>query len=146
MKHSKTFIQNDMIKCTYAFIDTDWAQAPTFQLIHAQPKVKLSGKHKALMMHAYSIQVKTKDAPTMNKFMRAIYGNKHLYMPYHMKQQFLKAVAQAIIQQNQLIAETFMIVLAGMSRNFMNKLQTTILAETPGTTEISDTHRTDKTG
>jgi hypothetical protein len=28
----------------------------------------------------------------------------------------------------------------------MNKLQTTILAETPGTTEISDTHRTDKTG
>jgi hypothetical protein len=43
-KHSKTFIKNDMIKHTETLINTDWAQAPPFQLIHVQLKVKLPAK------------------------------------------------------------------------------------------------------
>jgi hypothetical protein len=145
-KHSKTFVQNDMIQRTEALLEIDWAEVPPFQLIHAQPKVKLTGKNKALMTHAYSVQVKTKDAPAMNKFMRLIYGDEHLYMPYNMKRQFPKAVAQAIVKQNKLIAETYVIVLVGVSRDIMNELQAKILEETTGATAISDTHRTDKTG
>jgi hypothetical protein len=67
-------------------------------------------------------------------------------MPYNIKRQFPKAVAQAIIHQNQLITANYVIVLVGVSRKVMTNLHTTILTETPGTTAISDTHRTDQTG
>jgi hypothetical protein len=145
-KHSKNFVKKDMLKRTEALPNLDWTKVPPFQLIHAQPQVKLPGKHKAMRTHSYSVQVQTKDAPAMNKFLRALYSDAHLYMPYSMKRQFPKAVAQAIVKQNQLIADTFVIVLVGVSRDVMQELQTTILTETPGSIAISDTHRTDKTG
>jgi hypothetical protein len=78
--------------------------------------------------------------------MRSIYGNEHLYMPYNMKAQSPKAVAQAIVKQNQLITERYVIVLVGVSQDITNELKNKILQETIGATAISNTNRTDKMG
>ncbi len=42
--------------------------------------------------------------------------------PYNMKEQFPKAVAQAIVKQNPLITETYIIVLVGVSQDIINEL------------------------
>jgi hypothetical protein len=55
-KHSKEFVMNDMRDCCNAYPDVDWIHAPPFKLIHAQPKVKLPGKHQLLKTHAFSVQ------------------------------------------------------------------------------------------
>jgi hypothetical protein len=119
--------------------------APAFKIIHAQPRIKLSGKQQPIKTHAFSVQVQAKDATKMNQFLRKIYEDEHLYMPYSMKQKFPQAVAQAMLKQNKLIKETWVVVLVGVHRSIMPKLETTLLASM-GVISISNTNRTDKTG
>ena len=125
--------------------DLEWSYAPPFQLIHAQPRIKLTGKKNHIKTHAFSVQVLTENAATMNKFLQKIFEDEHLYMPYSMKKQFPKAVANASMQQNQLLKSTWVIVIVGIPRNVMPHLENDIL-ESSGVTGISDTNRTDKSG
>ena len=91
------------------------------------------------------MQVISKDASKMNKFLQKLYEDKPLYIPYNMKKQFPKAVATAITKQNQLIKETWVLVLIGIPRELMCELETTIL-HSKGVTGILSTNRTDTTG
>jgi hypothetical protein len=144
-KHSKAFVIQDIFERSEAVPDAQWAQAPPFQLIHSQPRVKFSGKTKSFKTHAYSIQVLAKDATSMNHFLQAIYEKEPLFMPYSMKRKFPQAVAKAILQQNQLMSDTFVVVITGISRDAMTSLKPTIM-ELPGTIAVSDTHKTDTSG
>ncbi len=63
----------------------EWSYAPPFQLIHAQPRIKLAGKKNPIKTHAFVVQVLTENAATMNKFLQKIFEDEHLYMPYSMK-------------------------------------------------------------
>jgi G:T-mismatch repair DNA endonuclease (very short patch repair protein) len=51
-KQSKAFIANDMLKRIKQLPDLEWAKVPQFHLIHATPKVKLSGYQKPLSTQA----------------------------------------------------------------------------------------------
>jgi hypothetical protein len=82
------------------FPDLEWARIPAFQLIHGQPRVKLSGKNKLLKTHTFSVQVLSKDALKMNQVLRQLYPDDKFYMPYTMTKKFPMAVAKAIVQQN----------------------------------------------
>ena len=144
-KHSKTFITQDMFKRCEPLSNLEWKHAPPFQLIQAQPRIKLSGKQKPLKTFAFSVQVLAKDAAKMNHFLRKLYEDEHLYIPYSMKQKFPQAVAKALLKQNKLINDTWVIVVVGITREIMKLLEPKIL-EFPGITAISDTQRTDKTG
>ena len=86
-----------------------------------------------------------KDATAMNQLLREIYSQDHLFLSYNMKKSAPKAIATAIVKQNKLIAETFVIVITGISRDIMPSLQVTLNEEIPGIRGISDTHRTDQT-
>jgi hypothetical protein len=114
-KHSQEYVIKDMYERSSLSPDVDWNHAPAFKLIHAQPKMKLSGKQKLLKTHAFSVQVKAQDASKMNQFLRNIYKDEHLYMPYTMKRKFPQAVAKAIMQQNKTIKDTWLIILAGVT-------------------------------
>jgi hypothetical protein len=81
----------------------------------------------------------------MNQFLRKIYEDEPLYMPYSMKKKFPQAVAKVIPQNNKLIKYTWVIVLVSITRAMMSLLKKTIL-KSKGVTGISDTNRTDKTG
>jgi hypothetical protein len=124
----------------------EWSSAPAFKLIHAQPKIKLPGKTKLLRTHAYSVQVKSKDASAMNLFLRTIYNDEPLYMPYSMNKKFPQAVAKAILKQNHLIADTYVIVIVGLSREVMAAIVHEELEDIHGFRGVSDTNKTDKTG
>jgi hypothetical protein len=117
---------------------------PEFKLIHSQPRIKLSGKKQPLKTHSFSVQVLAKDATTMNQFLRKIYAQEHLFMPYTMKKKFPQAVAKAIMKQNKLIQTTWVVVILGISRTMMPALEPIISRK--GVIGISDTNRTDKTG
>jgi hypothetical protein len=145
-KHSKNFVTKDMVARTKSVQGTEWSSAPSFKLIHAQPKLKLQGKTKLLRTHAYSVQVKSKDAPAMNLFLRTIYHNEPLYMPYSMNKKFPQAVAKAIVKQNRLIADTYVIVMIGVSREVMAAIAHEELEDIPGFLGVSDTNKTDKNG
>lgn len=81
-KHSKTFVTNDMCeRCDSSLSDIEWSNAPPFQLIHAQPKIKLPGKQKLLRTHAYSVQVKMQDASAMNFFFELSTTKNHCICP-----------------------------------------------------------------
>jgi hypothetical protein len=82
----------------------------------------------------------------MNRFLQAIYSKDHHYMPYTMKKNFPKAVAAAILAQNKLIKNTWVIVLVGIHRNVMPKIENNHIRASPGVTGISETNRTDQNG
>jgi hypothetical protein len=145
-KHSKAFVTNDMLERTELLTDLDWAKIPKFQLIHATPRVKLSGRQKPLHTQAYSVQILAKDSNNMNQALRQIYAQDHLYIPYNMKRSAPQAVAKAIITQNQLIADTYVIVLVGVTRDIMTALRPTLLQGIQSILAVSDTNRTDKNG
>jgi hypothetical protein len=81
----------------------------------------------------------------MSQFLRKLHEDAHLYIPYSMKKQFPTAVAKAILQQNQLIKDTWVIVVIGTSRDLMLLIEKNIHA-LAGVVGISDTNCTDKTG
>jgi hypothetical protein len=145
-KHSKAFVTNDMLERTELLPNLDWAKVPQFQLIHATPRVKLSGRQKPLHTQAYSVQILAKDSNNMNQALRQIFSQDHLYVPYNMKRSAPQAVAKAIIKQNQLIADTYVIVLVGVSRDIMTALKPTLLQGIQSIIAVSDTNRTDKNG
>jgi hypothetical protein len=145
-KHSKAFVTNDMLERTELLTDLDWAKLPPFQLIHATPRVKLSGRQKPLHTQAYSVQILAKDSTNMNQALRQIYAQDHLFIPYNMKRTAPQAVAKAIIKQNQLIADTYVVVLVGVSRDIMTALKPTLLQGIQSIIAVSDTNRTDKNG
>jgi hypothetical protein len=144
-KHSKEFVAKDIFERCSESPDVEWAHAPQFQLIHGQPRIKLAGKKNPVKTHAFSVQVLTKNASMMNKFLQKIYEDDHFYVPYSMKKQFPKAVATAILQQNKLLKDTWVIVVVGIHRAVMSHIENDIL-ESSGVTAISDTNRTDKSG
>jgi hypothetical protein len=80
----------------------------------------------------------------MNQFLRKIYELEHLFMPYTMKKKFPQAVARAILKQNKMIKDIWVVVLVGITRAMMPELEP--LIKRPGVIGISDTNRTDKTG
>jgi hypothetical protein len=143
-KHSRDYVLKDIHDRCNRFDDVKWSQAPAFKVIHAQPKIKLSGKKQPLKTHAFSVQVQSKDAPAMNQFLRTIYEDEHLYVPYSMKKKYPQAVARAIQKQNKCLNNTWVIVLIGVTREMMPRL--TSLSATKGVIGISDTNRTDKQG
>jgi hypothetical protein len=144
-KHSKEHVINDMFERTKINSSVDWASAPPFHLIHAQPKVKIAGKQHPLRTHAYSVQqVKSQDAVKMNKFLWSLYDQDPLYMPYSMKKKLPKVVAKAILQQNHLIANLFVVVLIGISREVMAVLKDTLKRDVQGFLGVSDTNQTDQ--
>jgi hypothetical protein len=145
-KHSKEYVTNDMFERAALNTNVDWASAPPFHLIHAQPKIKIAGKPHPLRTHAYSVQVKTQDAAKMNKFLRMLYDQDPLYMPYSMKKKLPKVVAKAILQQNHLIANLFVIVLIGISRDVMTALKDNLNRDVQGFIGVSDTNQTDQRG
>jgi hypothetical protein len=144
-KHSKEFVANDIFERCTETEDVYWTHAPEFKLIHSQPKITLTGRKNPLKTHAFSVQVRAKEASKMNKFLQKIYEEDHNYIPYTMKKSFPKAVAAGILAQNKLIKNTWVIVLIGIPRNVMRELVNNIL-ESSGVTGISETNRTDKTG
>ena len=147
-KHSKECVKQDMHeRCVRLnrLKGIDLRHAPPFQLIHAQPKVNLPGRKSPIKTHAFSVQVLATDATKMNKFLQNVYEDDPLYMPYTMKRHFPKAVAAAIMRQNQLIKDTWVIVLVGIPRDIMPALENTLL-ESPGVIGISSTTRTEQTG
>jgi hypothetical protein len=143
-KHSKTYVIQDIFERSEAATDTQWKNAPPYQLIHSQPRVRLSGG-KTFQTHAFSIQVRAKDATRMTHFLQAIYATEPLFMPYSMKRKFPQAVAKAIVQQNRLISETYVVVVVGITRDVMTSIKPSVM-EIPGTTSVSDTNRTDSKG
>lgn len=145
-KHSKSYVINDMVERADLLTDIAWTNVPQFKLIHATPRVKLSGRQKALNTQAYSVQVLAKDAPKMNKMLRKIYEQDHLYIPYNMKRSSPQIVAKAIIHQNQLIADSYVIVIVGVSRDLMTQLKPTLFQSIQSIRCVSDTNRTDKQG
>jgi hypothetical protein len=145
-KHSKAFVINDMVERTDLIPDLDWAKVPKFKLIHATPRVKLPGRQKPLHSQAYSVQILTKDTKAMNQALRQMYAQDHLYLPYNLKRTAPKAIAKAIINQNKRIADTYVIVLVGISRNIMTALKPTLLQGIQSIIAVSDTNRTDKNG
>jgi hypothetical protein len=144
-KHSKEFVSQDIYKRCRETPELEWSHAPKFELIHAQPRMKLDGRKNPIKTHAFSVQVVTKNASIMSKFLQKIYDEDHLYIPYSMKKQFPKAVAAAILKQNKLLKNTWVIVIIGIPRAIMTELESKILA-TSGVTGISDTNRTDRSG
>jgi hypothetical protein len=62
-----------------------------------------------------------------------------------MKRKFPQAVAKALLQQNKLMSETYVVVLTGITREAMALLKPTIM-DLQGIIAISDTHRTDNAG
>jgi hypothetical protein len=144
-KHSTEFVNNDIFTRCSTTADIEWTDAPSYKLIHAQPKIKLAGKKQTMKTHAFSVQVLTKDASKMNQFLQKIYENDPLYMPYSMKEKLPKTVAQAILRQNKLLNDTWVIVLVGVPRDMMPDIFTH-LRSTTGVIAISDTNRTDKAG
>jgi hypothetical protein len=144
-KHSKEFVAKDIFDRCAESPDIYWSDVPEFKLIHAQPKVTLSGRKNPLKTHAFSVQVLATEASKMNRFLQAIYSKDHHYLPYTMKKNFPKAVAAAILAQNKLIKTTWVIVLVGIHRNAMPEIENNIRAS-PGVTGISETNRTDQNG
>jgi hypothetical protein len=144
-KHSKQYVKQDIYERCENTHGIEWTDAPLFQLIHAQPKIKLPGQQTPIKTHAFTVQVQSKDTSTMGKFLRTIYASEHHYVPYSMKKKFPKAVATAILQQNKLIKDTWVIVLIGIPRSYMAQVKHKIMAA-PGVNGISETNRTDRTG
>jgi hypothetical protein len=144
-KHSKSYVINDMIERADLF-STAWQHVPQFKLVQATPKVKLSGRQKPINTMAYSIQVLTKDAKTMNQFLRTIYGQDHYYIPYNMKKTSPEIVAKAMVAQNQIIAGSFVVVVVGVSRETMTELKPILIQSSHSIRSVSDTSRTDKQG
>jgi hypothetical protein len=144
-KHSKEFVMKDLYERCVKSTDVLWIHAPRFKLIQAQPKIKLVGKKQPLKTHAFLVQVLAPDASKMNAFLRKIYADEPLYIPYSMKKKFPDAVAKAILKHNQLLKNTWVIVLTGVHREIMPAIEKTILS-LPGVNGISETNRTDKTG
>ena len=62
-----------------------------------------------------------------------------------MKKQFPQAVSSAILKQNKLLKNTWVIVVVGIPRDVMPPLKNTLL-ESSGVTGFSDTNQTDKSG
>jgi hypothetical protein len=133
-----------MIECCDAYPDVDWTHAPPFKLIHSQSKVKVAGKPQPLKTHAFSVQVLHSDLAKMNQFLQKINKDEHIFMPYSMKKKFPQAVARAILKQNKLIKDTWVVVLIGIIREMMSYLEAVITRQ--GVIGISDTNQTDKTG
>lgn len=65
-------------------------------------------------------------------------------MPYSMKRKFPQAVAKAILQQNHLTSDTYVIVIVGITCDVMTLVKPTIL-ELQGTTAVSNTSHTNTT-
>jgi hypothetical protein len=145
-KHSKTHVIQDMIERAELFSTLKWPQVPKFELIQSIPKVKLAGRQRPLNTMAYSIQVLAKDAKAMNQFLRTIYGQDHFYIPYKMKNATPNIVAKAIVFQNQIIADSYVVVIVGVSRNTMKELKPILIQGIQSICSISDTSRTDKQG
>ncbi len=82
----------------------------------------------------------------MNKFLQKIYDQEPLYMPYNMKKKLPKVVAKAILKQNKLIADIFVVVLMGVSREVMVELRKTLKKDVAGFIGVSDMYQTDKNG
>ncbi len=135
-QHSTTFVIQDMT-------DRVAMKAPSFRLIHSQPRIKIADK--SLKTHAFSIQVLAKDAIAMNKYLRKAYADQPLFLPYSTKKKHPDVVAKAILAQNKQISETYVIVVIGINRDVMAALESN-LQELPGFIEVSDTKKTEKTG
>jgi hypothetical protein len=133
--HSKEYVQNDIYERAKLNSTVDRANAPPFQLVHAQPKIKISGQQRQLQSHAYSVQVKSIDATKMSKFLRSVYSQEPLFMPYSMKKRLPEVVAKAILKQNQLVTDLFVVIIIGVSRTVMQELKVS----------LSDTQHTDTT-
>ena len=82
----------------------------------------------------------------MSKFLRSIYDQEPLFMPYSMKKKLPKVVAQAIIKQNQLIADLFVVIIIGVSREVMKELKDTLRTDVAGFVGVSNTKHTKTTG
>ena len=143
-KHSKAFVIKDLYDRCGKCDTLEWDDAPAFQLIDAQPKVKLQGHNSPLKTHAFSVQVLAQDATKMNNFLRTVYADENLYVPYSMKKKYPQAVAKAILQQNRIIHNTWVVAIVGINREIMPALEDSL--RLPGVLGISDTNRTDKTG
>jgi hypothetical protein len=133
-KHSKEFVSNDMFKHCGQSPNVEWTHATEFKLIHAQPKLKISGKQKPLKTHAFSVQVLAKDASKINQFSQKIYEDEHYYVTLLCS--LFKKIPQAMLRQNKLIKETWVIALVGITREIMALLEPKLLAF-PGVTGIS---------
>ena len=144
-KHSKSYVINDMIRRSAQVTDLEWARVPAFRLIHAQPKVSLPGKAKTLKTHAFSVQVQTPDALKMNQILRQLYAHDKCYLPYSMSKKYPTAVAKAILNQNRLLKDTWLVILIGVPRAMMPHIIDNIRT-IKGILSISDTDRTDSTG
>ncbi len=107
-QHSTTFVIQDMT-------DRVAMKAPSFRLIHSQPRIKIANK--SLKTHAFSIQVLAKDAIAMNKYLRKAYADQPLFLPYSTKKKHPDVVAKAILAQNKQISETYVIVVIGINRD-----------------------------
>jgi hypothetical protein len=98
-------------------------------------KIKLSGKQQPLKTHTFSVQVQSKDAPAMNQFLRKVYEDKNLFVPYLM-QKSPQAVARVFQKQDKCIKD-----MGGcadcITQEMMPKLE--IIAETKKVVGISDT-------
>jgi hypothetical protein len=144
--HNKEFVLRDMKERLY-FADNDWVNTqptpPPFQLIHSQPRIKINNK--VLKTHAYSVQVQEKDSAKMNQYLRKIYSEEPLFIPYSTKKKNPDIVARAMVKQNKQMAETYIIVVVGINREVMEALGNEF-QDINGLTEISETNKTDRTG
>jgi hypothetical protein len=142
--HSKEFVIQEI--CERAeHSELIWSDAPPFKLIHAQPNMKIKGKPQSVKTHAYSIQVLSKDAAIMNQFLRTVFAAEPLYMPYKTKKKHPDVMVKAMLNQNKLIKETYVIVVVGVHRDLMSSISSSF-EKIPGFIEVSDTNRTDKNG
>jgi hypothetical protein len=80
----------------------------------------------------------------MNQFLCKIYEDEHLFLPFSMKKKFPQAVARAILKQNRLIKDTWVVILVGITHKMMLALE--VVINRHRAIEISDTNQTDKIG
>jgi hypothetical protein len=63
-----------------------------------------------------------------------------------MKKRLSKVVTKAILKQNQLIADLFVVIIIGVSRTVMQELKVSLQKDVAGFVGVSDTQYTDTTG
>lgn len=81
----------------------------------------------------------------MSHYLRKLYADEPLFIPYSTKKKHPEIVAKVIMRQNKNMAETYVIVIVGLNREVMEAVGEH-LKEVPGFHKISNTNKTDTHG
>jgi hypothetical protein len=81
----------------------------------------------------------------MGQYLRKLYADEPLFIPYSTKKKQPEIVASAIIKQNKTMSDTYVIVVVGINQEVMEAIEPEF-GNVNGVLECCETHKTDQIG